>query len=266
MYPKSWFQNHSLSVVTLCLVTLGLVLYPTQNLLAQDTPASPDEFVDDASFLWQNESTFVVKPGVVVGEDVDTTEQFGHSIYLPGMYGGTQVGAASVDAVWRDIHYITFESSTPWPYSKWITYDCSYTSSQGIWSTTFSKAYLSTKSVHVRGGTTPYNYNTCTWMRYGPFSLASALDARVSFYYWLDSEVGYDFFRWEATCGGNGVAYWGQGGQARSGNVGSWATYTISLKNCIGSSNNYIQFMFTSDQSVNYQGVWLDNIRIQQYY
>lgn len=264
MYRKSYSEPRWLSVVVCCLVTAGLVFYPVQSVFAQDAPAAPDEPVDDAAFLPQNDSTFVVKPGVVVGEDVETTEQFGHSLYLPGIYGGPQVGAASVDATWQDIYFITFENITNWPSGKWIAYDCSHTSTQGRWATTFSKAYLSSKSVHVRGGTTPYNYNTCTWMRYGPFSLVGALDARVTFYYWLDSEVGYDFFRWEATCGASGVANWGHSG-SRSGNVGSWVQVTIPLKACIGSSNNYIQFTFTSDQSVNYQGVWLDNIRVQKY-
>ena len=101
-------------------------------------------------------------------------------------------------------------------------------------------------------------------MRYGPFSLADALDARIRFVYWLDSEVGYDFLRWETTCSDVGVANWNNGG-VRSGNVGAWVSYTIQLKNCIGKSQVYLQFSFVSDQSVNYQGVWVDNIQIQQY-
>jgi hypothetical protein len=165
-------------------------------------------------------------------------------------------------AGWNDVINQGFESSTPWPSGKWITYDCSHTSTQGIWATTFSKAYLSTKSVHVRAGTTPYNYNTCTWMRAGPFSFVGATNARIFFKYWLDTEVGYDFFRFEYSC--NGVNAW-KGGEAVSGNVGAWANAQFSLKPCIGRSQVFVQFTFVSDQSVNYQGVWLDNINIQKY-
>ena len=61
-------------------------------------------------------------------------------------------------------------------------------------------------AVHARGGMTPYNYNTCTWMRYGPFSLGGATNARMMFQSRLDSEVGYDFFSWAYSC--NGVGEW----------------------------------------------------------
>jgi hypothetical protein len=158
----------------------------------------------------------------------------------------------------------SFEGTAAWPSGKWIAYDCSHTSTQGIWSKTTSKAYVGTTSVHPRGGTTPYNYNTCTWMRFGPFGVnAGATDARMVFNYWLDSEVGYDFFRWEYNC--DGVAgEWT--GQAVSGNVGIWKAKIFSLKPCIGKTQVYVQFFFQSDQSVNYQGVWLDNVRFQQFF
>jgi hypothetical protein len=170
---------------------------------------------------------------------------------------------ASAAQWWNVVPVESFEAATPWPVpdGPWITYDCSHTSIQGSWSTTTSKAQHGTKSVHVRGGTTPYNYNTCTWMRFGPFSLAGATDARLLFQYWLDSEVGYDNFRWEYSCAG--VASWT--GRAVSGNVGRWTGALLSLKPCAGRGLVNVQLFFQSDQSVNYQGVWVDTIRIQKF-
>ena len=166
-------------------------------------------------------------------------------------------------AGWQNIHVQGFEGPT-FPTGSWITYDCSYTSTQGIWNKTSSKAYSGTAAVHPRGGVTPHNYNTCTWMRYGPFSLAGgATDARMFFQYWLDTELGYDFFRWEYTCDGGVGGEWT--GQAVSGNVGMWENTIFSLKPCVGKHGVYVQFMFVSDQSVNYQGVWVDNVRIQKF-
>ena len=101
-------------------------------------------------------------------------------------------------------------------------------------------------------------------MRYGPFSLAGgATDAGMLFQYWLDTELGYDFFRWEYTCNGGVGGEWT--GQAVSGNVGMWENTIFSLKPCVGKHGVYVQFMFVSDQSVNYQGVWVDNVRIQKF-
>ena len=163
-------------------------------------------------------------------------------------------------ASWRTVHYQTFEGT--FPVGAWVTYDSSYTSTQGKWakaSVGFNSAY----AVHPRAGVTPYNYNTQTWMRYGPFSLAGATNARMLFKYWVDTELGYDFFAWSYSC--NGVANW-TGGQSVSGNaIGVWKDVTLSLKPCIGKTTVYVQFTFSSDQSVNYQGAWLDNVRIQKY-
>ena len=173
--------------------------------------------------------------------------------------------STQIAATWRTIHNQGFEASEPWPNGKWITYDCSHTSTQGIWATTFSKAFNSTKSVHPRAGTTPYNYNTCTWMRYGPFSLGNATNARMTFKYFMETEVGYDFFGWYYSC--DGVAEWtGRTvtGNGPSGNP-SWNGATLSLKPCVGKTNVYVQFTFQSDQSVNYQGVWVDNVVIQKF-
>jgi hypothetical protein len=162
-------------------------------------------------------------------------------------------------ARWRTIHNQTFEGT--FPAGAWIAYDGSHTSTQGIWGKGaggFNSAY----AAHPRSGVTPYNYNTQTWMRYGPFSLAWATNARMLFKYVVDTEVGYDNFSWAYSC--NGVATWT--GQTVSGNApGLWVSATFSLKPCVGKTQVYVQFTFTSDQSVNYQGVWLDNVRIQKY-
>lgn len=162
-------------------------------------------------------------------------------------------------ARWRGIHYQNFEGT--FPAGDWSTYDGSYTSTQGIWgkgAVGFNSAF----AAHPRSGVTPYNYNTQTWMRYGPFSLAGATNARMHFKYWVDTEVGYDLFSWAYSC--NGVKNWT--GQTVSGNApGVWVSKTFSLKPCVGKTQVHVQFTFSSDQSVNYQGVWVDNVKIQKY-
>ena len=160
---------------------------------------------------------------------------------------------------WRTIHNQTFEGT--FPDATWITYDGSHTSTQGIWGKA-AVGFNSAFAAHPRSGTTPYNYNTQTWMRAGPFSLAGATDARMLFNYWIDSEVGYDLFSYAYSC--NGAARWTA--KSVSGNApGQWVSPIVSLNSCIGKTQVYVQFTFSSDQSVNYQGVWVDNVRIQKY-
>ena len=53
-------------------------------------------------------------------------------------------------AGWQNIHVQGFEGPT-FPTGSWITYDCSYTSTQGIWNKTSSKAYSGIAAVHPRG-------------------------------------------------------------------------------------------------------------------
>jgi hypothetical protein len=169
--------------------------------------------------------------------------------------------AASVVAAvrWRTVHYQNFEGI--FPSGKWITYDGSYTSTQGVWAKG-AGGFNGTFAAHPRGGVTPYNYNTQTWMRYGPFSLAGATDARMTFKYRVDTEVGYDFLSWAYSC--NGISNWTA--KTVSGNhAGDWVSATFSLKPCIGKTEVYVQFTFTSDQSVNYQGAWVDNVKIQKF-
>jgi Immune inhibitor A-like, MAM domain len=165
---------------------------------------------------------------------------------------------------WRTIHNQTFEGTFPGTDTGWIAYDGSYTSSQGIWGKG-AGGFNSAFAAHPRSGLTPYDYNTHTWMRYGPFSLAGATDARMLFKYWMQTEAGYDTFSWDYSC--NGVDRWT--GRTLSGfgpgTISAWASSTFSLKPCVGKTQVYVQFTFNSDQSVNYQGVWVDNVKIQKF-
>jgi hypothetical protein len=166
----------------------------------------------------------------------------------------------SMAGQWQTVAKQGFEGMV-FPAGNWITYDCSHTTTQGIWAKAPGAGFNSANAAHPRAGVSPYSYNTCTWMRYGPFSLAGATNARMIFKYRLDTEIGYDFFSWAYSC--NGVAAWTA--RTLSGNSPSaWTTANLSLKPCVGETQVYVQFTFTSDQSVNYSGVWVDNVHIQK--
>jgi hypothetical protein len=263
------YHNAWLSVAAVCLVTLGFVLYPASNAFGQDAGSGGpprntiETAVDDADIDWEEESTpRKEKSGaVVIGpEDVKEARQFEHSLYLPGLHNEGQAGAASVDAAWRRIFEDTFETS--FPSGLWAASD--YNGSQVGGFNYWKRAgggYNSTWAVTPTGGYTYPDFMD-TWMRYGPFSLAGALDARFSFAYWLSSEQFYDYFSWEYSC--KGAANWK--GQSRSGMINQWVGPIVSLKECIGYTNVYIRFTFKSDYSNPTPapaGVWVDRVRIE---
>jgi hypothetical protein len=171
-------------------------------------------------------------------------------------------GDASGASRWRTIASEDFEGTFPPAGGKWITYDGSYTSTQGAWGKD-PNGYNSAFAARPNPGVATYRYNTQTWMRYGPFSLAKAKTARMLFKYWLDTEEGYDFLGWAYSC--NGVEAWTA--RTVTGNgptpTPAWTTGAASLKSCAGRTNVYVQFTFHSDQSVNMPGVWVDSVQIQ---
>lgn len=111
---------------------------------------------------------------------------------------------------------------------------------------------------------TSYGNNIDTWMRYGPFNLADARDARVLFAFWLDTEANFDFFTWGYTC--SGLSNWNE--TSVSGRRAEWTEATMSLRPCVGRSGIYLRFNFQSDYSNPSSpvptGVWVDDIRLQK--
>ena len=90
---------------------------------------------------------------------------------------------------WVNILYEKFEA-TVWPptSSKWYLRDDSYNSAQGFWDDNSQRGFNSSWSANPADAAT-YRPNMHTGMRYGPFSLAGATDARMIFKYWLDTEA-----------------------------------------------------------------------------
>jgi hypothetical protein len=105
-----------------------------------------------------------------------------------------------------------------------------------------------------------------TWIIYGPFSLLNYSNARLNFYYWLDSEATYDFFGWWASTGG---LYYGY---VTSGNSSGWQyvsfdlTAVPTLGDVTGESQVWIAFTFASDASVVYKGAFVDDVELWGYY
>jgi hypothetical protein len=114
--------------------------------------------------------------------------------------------------------------------------------------------------------TNPYPDDMKAWMIWGPFDLSDAADAELLFYYWLDTEEGYDFLGIMAST--NGTNFYGVN---TSGNSGGWAgqeefdlTDVYTLGDLTGEPHVWIAFIFTSDVSNASTGAFLDDIVVRK--
>jgi hypothetical protein len=154
-----------------------------------------------------------------------------------------------------------FEGNFP---NEWQLYgnptwdDESYRALYGAWS-----GYCVGSSVAPPG---PYPAYTNSWMAYGPFSLVGATDARLDFYRWLYTESGYDYLGWGASVDGTNFY-----GYQVSGDARSWQPVYFDLKNVpelgnlCGRPQAWVAFWFTSDETNQYEGAYLDTICLRKY-
>jgi hypothetical protein len=105
------------------------------------------------------------------------------------------------------------------------------------------------------------------WMTYGPFSLADASAAELTFQLWLNSEQGYDRVCRMASIDGNLFH-----GTCTSGNSSGWIGRTLDLTDVptlgdlTGQSNVWITLIFESDETITYsEGGYADDIVLRKY-
>jgi hypothetical protein len=157
----------------------------------------------------------------------------------------------------------TFEGS--FPGTSWTLYgtptwdDTSYDKHGGSCS-----GWCGDSSLNPADG---YTDNMNAWMVYGPFSLADATSASMSFWYKNLSESNCDYFKWLASVDGTNFF-----GFQISGNQNSWRSQVFDLTNVYtlgdlrGQSQVWIAFNFTSDGSnsgpAGYAGAYVDDVII----
>jgi len=110
----------------------------------------------------------------------------------------------------------------------------------------------------VPGGTN-YPDNLDSWLVYGPFDLSDASAAAVDFALWMQTESGYDYVAWVASSDGGNF-----NGFQWSGDSGGWNQIEFDLGNVglLGQPQVWIAFLLQSDVSVNYAGVYIDDVII----
>jgi bacillolysin len=112
-----------------------------------------------------------------------------------------------------------------------------------------------------------YPHSTSSWMYAGPFNLAGATAADLSYKLWLNSEAGYDFFRACASLDGNTFYC-----ASQSEPTGGWVdglldlAHVPTLGNVVGQPQVWVAFIFQSDNTISVaEGAYLDNILLRKY-
>jgi len=99
-----------------------------------------------------------------------------------------------------------------------------------------------------------YPSNMDTWMIYGPFDLSNAKSASVSFRLWRETEAVHDQLVFGVSEDGSLFGCLGWDGSA------GWENEILSLDGYVGDSDVWIAWYFFSDDSVEYEGPWIDDI------
>jgi hypothetical protein len=111
----------------------------------------------------------------------------------------------------------------------------------------------------------PYPPDVTAWMVYGPFSLDGAIDARMTFWRWALTEIGFDQMFWGVSLDGNDFS-----GYSLTGVWPYWKPDTIDFRsvpglgNVCGSPQVWIAFAFLSDFSNQYEGCYVDDVLLRK--
>ena len=162
------------------------------------------------------------------------------------------------------------------PGENWDVFDNDSGSGEAYWGKTGKKYKSPSKSVWCAkggdGGVKPgkdYPDDMDAWMIYGPFSLADANYAEVTFKAWIKTEPYYDWFSYLVSTDGSTFRGYGYGGY--------WASYyhwmntkfnlidVPELGDLSGASQVWFALWFESDSSTGAKGAYVDDVMISKF-
>lgn len=294
MLQKAWL---GFTVVALVAVLLLDQILPTFAQTPADTLATREEITianvrlgkDGAPQDLVGSAVTRQEPVKTIPMELDGDESSAsrYLVFLPAVLAASDIEAnneVSAATYWYTIKYESFNDSFP---NEWQVYDCNGNQYGGeeYWGAAnyvigSPDTFTTNKIAWVaRGGTKGmdpryYGYpnQACAWMIYGPFSLSSVSQARMTFKFWNESELTYDVFSWMAYC--NGMPYFS--GLNHSGKSDGWDNITLDLGNipgyapgtgsCLGNSNVWVAFRFISNANRIGTGAFVDDVVIQKAY
>lgn len=236
MYHNTGFRAIRLVVIAVWTV-LGLVLYPAQSLLAQDT-ANPPTVEADAQQVQEKEQA---APGEANPVDSGPAIEIGSErVFIPLLSGNGNGGvhAAAVDTTILLDEFCSFPNG-------WTVADDNPAAPAHAWTQqTVLNRCVARPNAYDNGMSVRMTRNISTIG-------GDIAGANLTFRFRMNTETGFDFLRYEFSC--NSRKTW-RGGTtiADSGAFGgtSFVNRTISLVPCDESSSVQIRFWFHTDSSV----------------
>lgn len=274
-----------LLAAALTLVALPQAALP-QAALAQDEPATPGpiylpvvggparsadpdpaptEIIFDGAIELDEEPVFDSPPKAAAADPEPAADPAPEPVEKPA-----SVEPAAQDG-WTTIKYEDFEG-VPWPGAGWRIYDANgSTGGTYNWDDESYRPYRGGYSAWPAGSalnpaSSNYPPNQRAWMIYGPFSLSDASRAVMTFQYYSQTELNYDYLGWFASP--NGTSFYGSW---VTGDSGGWRPGVIDFQNVpgygsmLGDASVYVGFYFYSDASVQLKGPFIDDIFVQKF-
>ena len=171
-------------------------------------------------------------------------------------------------AGWVTVLYEGFEGDFP---GAWQVYDANLSNGEHTWAKRSCRAEAGSFSGWAVGGGrdganvpcgSEYPNSASSVMAYGPFSLAGAAEAWLSFKLWMNVETWYDRLWLEFST--DGVSW---SGDWASFPTGGWIESAVDLLSLglVGQERVWLRFRFASDGSiVQSEGIYLDDILLQK--
>ncbi len=116
---------------------------------------------------------------------------------------------------------------------------------------------------NARAKGAPYPNNMNTWIIYGPLDLSNAIEATLSFRYWLKTEANADYFHFRVSVDGQHFY-----GKITAGNSQGWKSASLDLTkvpglgDITGQPKVWIAFTFDSNGTVQSEGVYVDQVKV----
>ncbi len=238
------------STVRRCVVSTLVVIALTGLLAAAGAAegdavpsADGDRPVAGASGLVVSEASAVLPESMRAGDVAAPLTTTASTTFLSDGFEGSFPGTK-----WTLWHSSTEAANVDWGKS-------SYRKSAGSYSIWCAGAGPASPGA---GHDVPANMNS--WVIAGPFNLSSVTSGTLKFDVWLESESGYDFFKWMASVDGTNWK-----GLQTSTTTGGWSTVTQDLTdwgsaNVTGHSQVWIALVYSSDSGTSYEGAYVDQV------
>lgn len=95
-----------------------------------------------------------------------------------------------------------------------------------------------------------------SWIAYGPFDLRAGTSAQINFWLWREFEAGFDGIGFYISTDNANWNSWAWEGNA------DWEQEVFDLTPYVGNATVWVGWLFWSDSTVQYQGIWIDDINI----